>query len=148
MIITRDFVNSSSILLILHTFYSKSMDIIPSYKNMYKPSRSKPTFNSRGLYLYRLFPLFTGSFFVALSLVAVFSVFFWCASKASAPYWNSGSATFASSKGFTASTLPAFPRSCPALSVWYCFTSAASRSVFSMAASAQFNIPDRSFLFA
>ena len=35
-----------------------------------------------------------------------------------------------------------------ALSVWYCFTSAASCSDFSIAASAQFKIPDSSFPFA
>lgn len=70
------------------------------------------------------------------------------ASKASAPYWNSGSATLASSAGFTLSTLamPSVSRS--ALSVRYCFTSAASCSVFSMAASAQFKILDNSFFFA
>ena len=54
-------------------------------------------------------------------------------SKASAPYWNSGSATTASSAGFIASTLPILPISRSAISVWYFFTSAASCSVFSMA---------------
>ena len=58
-------------------------------------------------FLYRLFPFFAGTFFVALSLVAAFSVSCCYASKASAPYWNSGS-TLASSIGLTASTLPMF----------------------------------------
>lgn len=57
-------------------------------------------------FLYRLFPLFTGTFFIALSLIIAFSASFWCAPKASAPYWNPSSATLASSAGFTTSMLP------------------------------------------
>lgn len=78
------------------------------------------------------FPLFTGTFFVALSLVIAFSASFGCDSKSPAPYWNSGLPLRKFNRIYSlhiANTC-CFPFCLVRLV--FCFASEARRSVFSM----------------
>ncbi len=111
---------------------------IPDLKNSLFQS-----FSTERLFFYRLFPAFTGIAFPALLSDIVFSASCRYASKASAPYRNFGSAASVSVAGAAAAILTS--SSFSSWPAWYCFTSAASRSVFSMAASARFRMPDSSF---